>query len=172
MVEKEREVAGVKKDLENKGLVVVLVVLAVVIVGLIVAVVINTIKVDKVIVSDCNNDGLNDFEMCVQKVYKEGASMDSVVENYQHAIEEAKGVGDYDYAAELIQSRTSFLAVRDGCDEMVELMDSEDLNGFDNKNVMVIYSQMEGASITCGDEQTVSKYREKLKVLMEKVGGH
>lgn len=172
MVEKEREVAGVKKDLENKGLVVVLVVLAVVIVGLITWMgIVYFNRSTKVNQSwNCGEkDTLYDIGVCMEDAYEGGDDVGKIVSMYEEAVNTAKGNGNYKLASDLLIQRTSSLALMGECSEAMSLLKRSDFSSYNSDNLLRIYSFAVGTSASCDDKESFDYWSALLTKVNEEI---
>ena len=114
-------------------------------------------------IKECEaKDDLYDINVCIEDVYNDTGDVAVVVRGYDSVIARAKEMEDYWLAAKLITSRTSLLAVNEHCNEAMNLARSENMEGFDAKELGYIYSYAVGSSSSCGDEQAKATFSELL----------
>lgn len=159
----------------SRWLVVLLVILGVLVVGLVVWIVVLQINIDKAASmvdtewkknTECfENGAVDDIDTCVKDVYDSAAENydeidrdELVVGLYDRAIDVAISKEDWTKARELMVNKPNFFVLNDDCEKAMEILNGSQAGRLKGDNEGVFYSYALDISISCDDEESITKW--------------
>ena len=115
---------------------------------------------------DCSKlNAYDEIEECIAQRFDENGDLEERIYGYSSAIGNAISSGDYELAAQLIDTGTEFLVRYNECEKAVNGLSELDLSGFDDSQRIKVYETALNASKQCEYMDAEQRYSELLRGL-------